>query len=97
MDQSKVFNRLESYESQIASSPDTKSSVSYHMMKQSLHNMWSAVYSTESCDSRTANIKKIQECLSSLERKVTENEQKKYQLYYGKGQDNLSNRGAKCC
>ncbi|KAH1025438.1 hypothetical protein HUJ05_010167 [Dendroctonus ponderosae] len=95
MDHAKILNRLESYEAQISSSHDTKSDVSYHMMKQSLHNIWSSIYSTESSDSRTASIKKVQECLSTLERKVTENEQKKYQLYYGKPQHVI--RSERCC
>jgi len=95
MDHSKILNRLESYESQISTSHDTKADVSYHKMKQSLHNLWSTVYSSEGSDSRTANIKKIQECLSNLDRKVTENEQKKYQLYYGK--PHSANRSERCC
>lgn len=95
MDHSKILNRLESYESQISTTNDTKSDVSYHRMKQSLHNMWSTVYSSENSDSRTNNIKKIQTCLSNLEKKVTENEQKKYQMYYGKPQN--FGRGEKCC
>lgn len=95
MDHGKILNRLESYESQISTTSDTKSDVSYHMMKQSLHNMWSAVYSSDTSDSRTANIKKIQSCLTNLERKVTENEQKKYQRYYGKPE--RVGLGEKCC
>jgi len=95
MDQKKIYNRLESYEAQISNSMDTKSDVSYHMMKQSLHNIWSAIYASESSDSRSTNIKKCQECLTNLEKKVTENDQKKYQLYYGKSQG--ISRRAKCC
>jgi len=95
MDQQKIFNRLESYEAQISNSADTKSDMSYHLMKQSLHNIWSAIYSSENSDSKATNIKKCQECLSHLERKVVENEQKKYQLYYGKNQG--VSRRAKCC
>ncbi|XP_060522865.1 uncharacterized protein LOC132699901 isoform X2 [Cylas formicarius] len=99
MDQTKIMQRLESYESQISNTNDTKSDVSYHRMKQSLHNMWSTVYSTDNSGTRTANIKRIQECLSNLERKVTKNEQKKYMNYYSghAGFEGASNRGAKCC
>ncbi|KAJ8972023.1 hypothetical protein NQ314_000405 [Rhamnusium bicolor] len=73
---------ISAYEKSIPQTTITKADFSYHNMKQSLHNMWAKIYVLEKSEQRTTSIKKIHECLANLEKRVNENEQKKYLNYY---------------
>ncbi|KAJ8923154.1 hypothetical protein NQ315_001708 [Exocentrus adspersus] len=75
---------LSSCERNILQSTYTKADFSYHNIKQSLHNMWAKIYVLEASEQRSSSIKKIHECLEKLEKRVAENEQKKYSSYYAR-------------
>lgn len=70
------------YERQIQDSNFTKSDAEYHNIKQSLHNIWSKIYTLETSSEKTALTEKIQKCLAGLDKTAEKNEKKKYQKYY---------------
>lgn len=77
-----LFSLINIYEGQIQCSTFTKSDISYHNTKQSLHNMWSKIYSMKTSTEKTALIGRIQQCLNKLERTAEKNEKRKYLNYY---------------
>ncbi|XP_018573637.1 uncharacterized protein LOC108912738 [Anoplophora glabripennis] len=75
---------LTTHEKRILHNTYTRADFSYHNIKQSLHNMWAKIYVLDGSVERTASIKRIHECLANLEKRVAENEQKKYLNYYAR-------------
>ncbi|KAJ8986127.1 hypothetical protein NQ317_005597 [Molorchus minor] len=79
-----VSGVLKVFEDRILTNRYTKTDFDYHNIKQSLHNMWARIYHLEGSEERTTAIKKILECLTSLERNANENGQMKYMDYYAR-------------
>ncbi|KAJ8957389.1 hypothetical protein NQ318_004869 [Aromia moschata] len=75
---------LRGYEKLVVLDTFTKADFRYHSTKQSLHNMWAKMYDLEGSEERSASIRKINECLVNLERRVDENEKRKYLNYYSR-------------
>lgn len=76
------FALINHYERQIERNSFTKSDVIYHNTKQTLHNLWSKVYSLKASTEKTRLIEKIRQCLFDLERTAEKNEKTKYINYY---------------